>query len=199
MNPHTARRRRARATYLWASGLLALSAPVAAQDQEPARPVEGVVEVHLGVTRLAGVWSGFSGASATLDVGAGLRLGGGAWSVLRRVDEGPVLAGSGLELSVGYGGVVVEWTVPSTPVAGRLLVGGGMASLRTLAVGTRFDVETFAVLEPGLRAGFDLPGPLSMGAVFGYRWVGGADALFLADSSDLRGIQGSIHLRIGGS
>jgi hypothetical protein len=173
--------------------------PAAAQDGEPDPPVRGAIEVHLGVTRLAGVSAGLSGASATLDLGRGFRLGGGAWSILRRVDEGPILAGSGLELSVGYGGVIVEWAVPGTPVAGRLLMGGGMATLRTLAVGTRFDLETFAVLEPGLTAGFDLPGPLSLGGIVGYRWIGGADALFLAESADLRGMQGSIYLRLGGS
>jgi hypothetical protein len=78
------------------------------------------------------------------------------------------------------------------------MVGGGAATLRSTVTGARFDTETFVVVEPGVHAELDLPGPFSAGAGVGYRWIDGADDLFLAGSEDLRGMRGSIFLRLGG-
>jgi hypothetical protein len=146
---------------------------------------------------LAEVSAGQAGVAALLDVGA-LHVGGGVWGVLRRIDEGPVLGGSGLELSLGYGGALIEYPVPGSVFSIRLLAGGGAATLTTQAVGARFDTETFAVLEPSASVGVALLTGVSLGALVGYRWVRGADALFLAGDEDLRGAHATIFLRLGG-
>ena len=157
----------------------------------------GFVELHLGVTRLADVSAGQAGIAALLDLGA-LHVGGGVWSILRRIDEGPVLRGSGLELSLGYGGALIEYPVPGSFVALRLLAGGGAATLTTQAVGARFDLEVFAIVEPSASAIVTLLPAISLGGMVGYRWVQGADALFLANSADLRGPHATVFLRLGG-
>ncbi len=180
--------------------VLALAvAPVTAQEttNDPAT-IPGIVELQLGLTRLAGVTSGQAGVVALVDLPHGVRLGGGAWSLLRRISDGPVLSGSGLELSLGYGGGIAEIDIPRTYLAARLLVGGGAATLRTLAVGARFDTETFVVVEPGLVAWFPLGRVGAVGGVASFRAVRGADALFLADDDDLRGFQASVFVRLGG-
>ncbi|MEQ9569135.1 MAG: hypothetical protein RLN75_03005, partial [Longimicrobiales bacterium] len=146
---------------------------------------------------LAGVAAGQAGFAGSLDIGHGIRVGGGAWSILRRVDEGPVLEDSGLELGLGYGGAFVEYALRELPLSTRLLLGGGVATLRTVAVGTRFDTETFVVVEPALVGHLALPGPFGVGGVAGYRWIQGADALFVAGGDELDGFRASLFLRIG--
>jgi hypothetical protein len=175
------------------------AAPAGAQEGAADEPtIPGIVEVYLGLTRIAGVTSGQGGGAALLGFGHGVRVGGGVWTILRRVDEGPVLTGSGLALSVGYGGAIAEVDIPRTYLAGRLIVGGGAATMRTRAVGTRFDTETFVVVEPGMVAAFPLGWIISGGATASYRMIRGADALFLIEDQDLRGFQASVFLRLGG-
>ena len=112
-------------------GLLLLSVPSATAAQEPrSNGPAASIEAHLGVTRVAGLSSGWAGASATLHLAAGLRLGGGFWGALRKIDEGPVLEGSTLELGMGYGGLFLERPLGFLPLVPRLLIGGGAATLR---------------------------------------------------------------------
>ena len=180
--------------------VIAAGAParsVAGQETADEGGLPALVEFHLGATQLAEVWAGEAGVAALLDVGA-LHVGGGVWGILRRIDEGPVFEGSGLELSLGYGGALIEYPVMGSTFSLRLLAGGGAATLKTQAVGARFDTETFAVLEPSATAFVSfLPG-ISLGALLGYRWVKGADALFLAGDDDLRGPHAAVFLRLGG-
>ncbi|MBT8336106.1 MAG: hypothetical protein KJO11_05840 [Gemmatimonadetes bacterium] len=199
MIEHSRRPKTFRIRRLLPLGLLFLSTASAAAAQAP--PSSGPaasIEAHLGLTRVAGLSSGWAGASATLHLDAGLRLGGGFWGALRKVDEGPVMEGSGLELGMGYGGLFLERPLGFLPVVPRLLIGGGAVTLRSRLTGSRFDTETFVVVEPALHTEVDLPGPFSAGAGVGYRWIGGADDLFLAGSDDLEGVRGSIFLRLGG-
>ena len=179
--------------------LVAGAVPGTVVGQEPTegRGDPGFIELHVGVTQLAEVSAGQAGIAALIDLGP-LRVGGGVWSVLRRIDEGPVLGGSGLELSLGYGGALIEYPVPGSVLSLRLLAGGGAATLTTQAVGARFDLETFAILEPSASAVVSLLPRISLGGMVGYRWVTGADALFLAGDSDLRGAHATLFLRLGG-
>jgi hypothetical protein len=180
--------------------VIATGAPpraVAGQEAADEGGLAGLVEFHLGVTQLAEVWAGEAGMAALLDVGA-LHVGGGVWGVLRRIDEGPVLGGSGLELSLGYGGALIEYPVRGSTFSLRLLAGGGAATLKTQAVGARFDTETFVVIEPSATAFVSFLPAISLGALFGYRWVQGADALFIVGNEDLRGPHATVFLRLGG-
>ena len=184
-------------TLVLALAAAALPGTVVGQEPTDDAGVSGFIELHLGVTQLADVSAGQAGIAALLDLGP-VRVGGGVWSVLRRIDEGPVLGGSGLELSLGYGGPLIEYPVPGSIVSIRLLAGGGAATLTTQAVGARFDLETFAILEPSASAVVTLLPAVSLGGMVGYRWVTGADALFLAGNDDLRGAHATIFLRLGG-
>lgn len=180
-------------------GLLsaAVVTPLASQEVEPSGALPAAVEVQVGVTRVTGVSAGYAGVAATLGLGHGIRLGGGAWSVLRRIDEGPVLGGMGLDLGMGYGGALFEYHPPSSPIALRLLAGGGAATLRTIPVGTPFDTETFMVIEPSLLLETRLIGPISLGATAGYRATRGVDPRFVARNPGLGGFSGAIRLRFG--
>ena len=178
--------------------LIASSAiPARAQEADRAGPAASV-EAYLGLTRVAGLTSGSGGASATLHLADDFRLGGGFWGALRQIDEGPVVEGSGLVLGMGYGGLFVERAVPIARTAARLLVGGGAATLRNVATDTRFDTETFLVVEPALSTELVLAGPLSAGMGLGYRWVRGAGQLFLVEDGDLHGLHGFLFVRLGG-
>ncbi len=178
-----------------ASGVAAQEPDAAADDDELGFPA--VVEVHLGVTTLADVSAGQIGAAALLDFGP-VRVGGGAWEVLRRIDEGPLLSDSGLELTLGYGGALVEFPLGAAGPALRLLLGGGAATLRTRAINARLDTKTFAMVEPSANYTLAIVDHVAVGAELGYRWIRGADDLFLVGDGDLGGVQGSLFLRIGG-
>jgi hypothetical protein len=176
-------------------------APLAAQTDESVEETgpAGSVEAHLGVTRIAGLSSGWAGVSTTLHLGSGLRVGGGFWGVLRQIDDGPAIQGSGLELGMGYGGLFVERVIDGVPVVPRVLIGGGAATLRNVLTDARFDTETFIVVEPGLSTEVGLPGPFSAGFAVGYRWIRGANEIFLVGDDDLHGVRGSVFLRLGGT
>lgn len=196
---------RRRATYAAVLAVVGLGVVGGAEAQEPDSAAEatpelgfpGFIELHVGVTSLADVSAGQVGATAFLDFG-GFRVGGGAWEVLRRIDEGPLLSDSGLELTLGYGGALVEAPLGDSGAAFRLLLGGGAATLRTRAVNARVDTKTFALAEPSLNYSLRFHALLAVGGELGYRWVRGADALFLVGDADLGGPQGSLYLRIGG-
>lgn len=175
---------------------LAFGAPLAAQS-EPSDALPAFVEAQVGVTRVTGVSAGYAGVAATLGLGGGLRIGGGAWSVLRRIDEGPVLEGMGLDLGIGYGGALLEYRPPAAPVSARLLVGGGAATLRTIPVGTPFDTETFVVIEPSVVVETSVAGPLSVGLTAGYRITREVDPRFLPTASGLGGFSGAVVVRLG--
>ncbi|MEK9500035.1 hypothetical protein [Gaopeijia maritima] len=175
---------------------LVVCAPLAAQS-EPSGALPAAVEAQVGVTRVTGVSAGYAGVAATLGLGGGLRIGGGAWSVLRRIDEGPVLEGMGLDLGIGYGGALLEYRPAAAPVSARLLMGGGAATLRTIPVGTPFDTETFVVIEPSIVAETVVSGPLSLGVTAGYRITRGVDPRFLPAASGLGGFGGSVVVRLG--
>lgn len=188
----------ARALVAAALCLTGLSRPARAQDPGPDRALPGAVDLYLGVTELAQVAAGEAGFGASIDIGGGFRIGGAAWSILRRIDEGPVMEGSGLALGLGYGGAFAEVALGRLPLSARLLIGGGAATLRTEAVGTRYDTETFVVLEPGVLGTVRVAGPLSLGALAGFRWIRGADSLLLVGRENLNGVRGSLFVRIGG-
>lgn len=176
----------------------ALSRPVRAQDDDSDGALPGAVDLYLGVTELAQVAAGEAGFGASIDLGGGLRIGGAAWSILRRIDEGPVMEDSGLALGLGYGGGFAEMALGALPLSARLLIGGGAATLRTVAVGTRYDTETFVVVEPGLVGTVRVAGPVALGGMAGFRWIHGADSLLLVGPESLNGFRGALFLRLGG-
>lgn len=176
---------------------LALTAAHLDAQEASSEPFPAALDVYLGVTGVAGVAAGQAGFAGSLRLARNLRIGGGAWSVLRRIDEGDALDGTGLELGLGYGGVFAEMGPAHLPLSARLLVGGGAATLKTAAVGTPFDTETFVVVEPALVGRIALPGPFAFGIVTGFRQVLGVEDFFPAGDHDLDGFRASVFLRVG--
>lgn len=181
------------------AGVLAgtLATPLRAQPTPGSPPLPAAVEIHFGFTEVAGARTALAGVQGTLGVGAGVRIGAGAWGALERVHEVPQLEARGLDLGLGYGGAMIEYGSGRLPASIRLLVGGGAATLQTATVGTPFDTEAFVVVEPALRLQASLFGPWSFGAQLAYRRTHAVDSRFLIDRQGLDGFSGVVIVRVG--
>jgi hypothetical protein len=197
--------------WLLLSLLLSWPAALEAQEQDaslsPVRIIEGFLEVTPRLTRVLGQTSPLLGAAAALGIWDRWRVGGSGHFLLERVDLEIPPPLPGLELHLGYGGVLVERSsraafqaveptgAPNWLV--RFLVGAGNAELRDSGTGTRQRSDNFLVVETSISLELPVARRVHGGLVAGYRWVTGVDGLGAVEEADLRGVSVGFGLRLG--
>ena len=158
---------------------------------------EATVGVEYRRSPVAGATQALAGGEIWFGLGGPVRFGGGAWALPRPSRDG-TLAGSGLELDFGYGGVGLEWAPEVVSgVSLRTVFGAGSATVVDRATAERVDSERFYLLEPRLTARRRLFGPASLSVGAGWRWTWGLDALTRVDPEDLDGWSISLGLEFG--
>jgi hypothetical protein len=133
--------------------------------------------------------------------GPGVVLGGGGFAMTRNVELRGSEAGSGFELGMGYGGVLLRYLRPLLPrMTGEtgLLVGAGHAEVRDLLAGREVGSDNFVVLEPEACLSIRLFWKAFLGASVGYRLPLGVEDLPGVSAADLESVTSSVFLRLGG-
>lgn len=171
---------------------IAIPTPIAAQNR-----ATGSVGAEVRFSPVAGATRLLVGAELWLGIGDDFRFGGGAWA-LPSASRSGTLAGSGLELDFGYGGIGVEWSgLPVQGLASRLLVGAGSGTAIDRATGSRVDSEGFFLVEPTLDLSIPIASSLSVTAEAGWRFTFGLDGLTRVDPDDLDAWVLGVGLRFG--
>lgn len=133
--------------------------------------------------------------------GGRLVVGGGGFTMLRRVELPASEASSGFDLKMGYGGLVLEFWQPlggRGTAAASLLAGGGHAEVRDRLAGLEVGADNFMVAEPGIDLSYALVGRVHLGVAAGYRLVWGVDDLPRVSPEDLEAPTITLSLRFGG-
>ena len=167
-----------------ALGALVLGAARPATGQTIAR---ATVDVGLKISPVAGATQLLPGARLWYSLSDNFRFGGGVWAMPQATRSGTI-AGSGLEMDFGYGGIGVELSgLWQNRLAARTHFGAGSATIIDQATGARVDSESFMFLEPTLATHLPLTTWLQAEASAGYRLTFGVGELARVESNGLRG------------
>lgn len=177
---------------------------IQAQATEPEQRL-GTVHAFLGAflrtTRIAGSMELMLGGEASLRFREHFTVGAAGGGLL---EPAPLLRSEsdlGLDLRVGYGGLVFgyepspQWT--ASPAA-RVLVGAGNAEVRAIPVGNRLGSDNFLVVEPEARLHLRVAPGVFAGLAVGYRMVFGVQDLPDVSPEDLRGLSLTASVFFGG-
>lgn len=191
----------------WAFGvglLLLLPGPLLAQatqaDSSPGR-AESAAAVLLRGGRVADAERLFLGGWVGLVFGEHLMLGGGGVTLLEDVELPGSESGTGFELGMGYGGVLLKhwWDLSGRFTGeGGLLVGAGHAAVNDRRIGREVGSDNFPVLEPEAAIAFRVFRRVYLGAAVSYRLVWSVEDLPRVSAGDLRSFSGALSLRLGG-
>lgn len=186
--------------------VLFLVASTPLRGQETAPDDEGISTVHpslattLAATRIAGR------PRAAFGIWAGLRMddryfvSGGGVALLRSVPAGDSGADSGVELDVGYGGVMagyVLWPAAPWSVSGRLLAGAGHATATNRLLAAEVGADNFLLLEPALSLRWHPTGVVGVSLGAAFRLSAGVDDLPGVDGGDLGGPSVYLGVQLG--
>ena len=165
----------------------------------------GTVHASLGAflraTRIGGSMELMLGGEASIHFLDRFTLGVAGGGLL---EAAPLLRSEsvvGLDLRVGYGGLVFgyepspQWT--ASPAA-RVLVGAGNAEVRAIPVGNRLGSDNFIVVEPEARLRLRVTRSVFAGLAVGYRLVFGVEDLTDVSPEDLRGLSLTASVFFGG-
>ncbi len=184
--------------------LLALPGPLKAQAEPPPSQelrARSVASLLLKTSQIAGKGRSHLGGWVGLALGPRLALGGGGVTTLEAVELPGSGAGTGFNLRMGYGGLVIRaWW----PLRGRLsaesglLLGAGHAEVKDRLTAREVGSDNFVVAEPeGALTLSPLPW-LHLGAGAGYRLIWGVQDLPSVEEGDLRSMTATVFLRLGG-
>lgn len=180
-----------------ALAVVVLAGPRGLRGQEVPGEGVGIVAVAgLRVTRVAGESAALPGGALLLRLTPHVAVGGAGWAARSSVE----LDGGGLEMSFGYGGLVVD--VAPRPgrrfsMGGRVLLGAGNAAIHNTVVGIEVDADNALVVEPELTARFELLRRLRLAASAGWRFAAGVDRSAGIEPSDLGGWSVALTLTAG--
>ena len=142
--------------------------------------------------------------AALLGLSGSWRAGGAGYISLERIDLGAPPPLQDLELHVGYGGLLIERSIPfraatqegrrSQGLFARLLLGGGNAEVRNAVTSSRLRSDNFLAVEPAIGFEAPLSNWASAAVVGAYRLFIGVDGLQNIEEENLRG--GAIGLSI---
>jgi hypothetical protein len=158
------------------------------------RDLGGFVELDTRFGDMMGEFAAFAGARLALRLKNRiyLGLGGSGLATDNDVVTGP--SGSSQTLEMGYGGLLIGYSVPTRElfdVTADVLVGAGGVKLE----GSGQD-DAFFLFEPSLGVELRVAPVVRLGLGAGYRFVGGADLPGVRDD-DLRGLTGTASVRLG--
>lgn len=186
--------------------LLSMSLPglVTAQagtsPKEPLR-ARGTAGIVLKGTSIAGTDRVLLGGWAGLTFGDHFSLGGGGVALLREVHLTGSGSGTGFELGMGYGGILLGLHYPLRARVGArlgILLGAGHAEVRDRLTGREVGADNFGVLEPEAALSLPLLSWLHLGGGVGYRMTWGVGDIPLVQPEEFRGATGTLSLRVGG-
>jgi hypothetical protein len=141
------------------------------------------------------------GGGVGLVFGHRLAVGGGGVALTENVEIPGSTAGSGFQLGMGYGGLVLQYWHPLPfhfKARTDLLVGGGHAEISDRLLGRELGADNFFVAEPELGLTRRLFSILHAGVSVGYRWVRGLDDLPRLSNEDFQAVTWTLRLRVGG-
>jgi hypothetical protein len=141
------------------------------------------------------------GGWAGLVFGENLAVGGGGFALLNEVEIAGPEGGTGLDLGLGYGGVLFRyWESLYGSLTGEVgvLLGAGHAEVREQLSGTGVGADNFLLAEAEMGVRYGLFRGVSVGASVGYRITSGVEDLAGVSAADLNAFTGALSLRIGG-
>jgi hypothetical protein len=182
----------------WIAG----ACPGAAQTSAPALGPDGSVGARVGTWVGLGTVKGRIGPQAggrvAIDLLPWLRAGGEGMVILDGPRVSPGDAPDDSELRLGYGGVLLEVgrrrLEGADPWSLGLLLGAGMARIRSPTLGSELDSQNFFLLEPSLARRIRLRGPVLVEGRMAYRLPLNAQPMVGVRPGDLRG--GSVRLTL---
>ncbi len=184
-----------------AGPLLALVLSVAPLlGQAPSGRAEAILEAGVRGSELNGSTEAIWGGVALLRVHPRVSLGAGGWMLPGKSEITGLASGSDLEMSLGYGGAVVDVLLHGSAqsrISLRTLFGAGHARVLVPVVGPEIGADNFGVLEPELVAARWLAGIVSLQAAVSYRFVFGVEDLPQVTASDLKGASLTLSIGIG--
>lgn len=183
------------------SGGLLQAQARAGEDPAPTDGVAAFVHGGLRLSSFAGEMGLMAGGALGLRLTGRLYVGGAGWILLEDSDLEGAGAFNRRTLGVGYGGAVVEVTLPKPSqrlgLAARTLVGAGNIDIRDPVTGIRINSSNFVVAEPEAVLSFGLSPRLTLEGSLSYRAVFGLDSLEGLDDSQVGGAGLSLLVRLG--
>ena len=140
------------------------------------------------------------GGDLRISLDAATSLGGAGWVLVAPLEIDDSGTGSALELTVAYGGVLLERRLsrPGTTSLGvRFLIGSGSARVSLPVVDTEIAADNFGVVEPEIYGALSLGGRLELRAQLGYRLVYGVEDLPRVAPGHLRGATLTVSASVG--
>lgn len=139
------------------------------------------------------------GGEVGLVLGSGLRVSGAGYTLVGTVERRRP-GTTPLELSMGYGGLVLHYLLGHgerwrTGVS--LLAGGGTAKIRDPVAGAELGSDNFLVVEPRVRLQLTLGSFLEASASGGFRIPWSVDDLPTISKDDFRGATVTLSVSIG--
>ena len=191
-----------RGTVLGAAGLLLALVLSAAPllGQAPSGRARASLEAGVRGSELNGSTEAIWGGVALLGVHPRVSLGGGGWLLSGKSEITGLASGSDLEMSLGYGGAVLDVLLRGSEqsrISLRALIGAGHARVLVPVVGPELNADNFGVLEPELVAARWLAGMVSLQAAVSYRFVFAVEDLTQVTASDLKGASLTLSIGIG--
>lgn len=182
----------------WIAG----TCPGAAQTPAPTLGPDGSVGARVGTSVGFGTVKGRIGPQAggrvAVDLLPWLRAGGEGTVLLDGPRVSPDDAPDDSELRLGYGGIFLELgrrrLEGADPWSLGLLLGAGMARIRSPTLGSELDSQNFFLLEPSLARQIRLRGPILVEGRMAYRLPLNAQPMVGIRPGDLRG--GSVRLAL---
>jgi hypothetical protein len=182
--------------------LLVISSPAMAQDPQPEsaigtrlRDFGGYLELNMRFGDLMDEFAAFAGgrAAVLLKRRVYLGLGGAGLATDNARIAGPI-PGTTSALRMGYGGILIGYVIPTrslVQITTDVLVGAGGISLED-----QDQDDAIFIFEPSLGVELMLSRVARLGLGAGYRFVGDTDLAGI-DDSDLRGLTGTVSVRVG--
>jgi len=144
---------------------------------------------------MMGEFAAFAGARGAVRLKQRVYLGlGGAGLATDNAEVAGPAPGSTQPLRMGYGGILIGYVVPTgslVDVTADVLVGAGQVRLKE----TDEDDGLF-VFEPSVGVELRLAPVARLGLGVGYRFVGDVELAGVEDA-DLRGVNGTVSIRVG--